>query len=147
MEKATSGTPDPVPQEWDDSIAFGHHAVDEDHRRWAHLVERLQWLEAQGPDRQSVHAVFNDLIEFAIEHFKIEESFLREAAYPKAFEHALYHERVLGALIEMSSDLMNHGSRPLTDTCRQIRELICQHHANEDRHCADWLARHRRKHP
>ena len=128
--------------EWDDSISYGDTRVDEDHHRLAHLIERLQLMESRQPDRQLAHAVFNDLMEFAMTHFSHEEDLLRKSGYPHAFEHALAHERVLGAMIEFTSTLMDQPAQGLPATCRQLRELVCHHHSTEDGAAADWMARY-----
>jgi hemerythrin len=134
MDKRTQSPPD-----WDDGVAFGDPAIDVEHDHLRDLLGRLHELETGRPDRQATHQIFNDLMEFAITHFKTEERFMRRAGYPLAFEHALAHERVLSRLIELSGMLMERDLRLFSDSCRELRVLANEHHNNDDRACNDWL--------
>jgi hemerythrin-like metal-binding protein len=91
--------------EWDDSLATGDAAIDDQHRRLIALLSRLEQTEAaDGPD--AVRAVLDGLTNYTSAHFTMEEDLMAREDYPAeaverhVHEHRALTQRVRGMVLE-----------------------------------------------
>jgi len=111
--------------EWTDSLAVGIRSIDDQHRRFLALVNRLHDA-AQGacPPQELV----DTLQAYADEHFHIEEGYMQAFGYPDLEAHAAEHERFCAAVRDFGQ-----ACAAGQGDAQKILDFL-----------KDWLARHLR---
>jgi hemerythrin-like metal-binding protein len=72
-------------------ILVGYEDIDQDHREFEELVEKLS-----AADNVSFATVFDELLEHTRQHFERENELMVSSQYPAVGEHRGEHNRVLG---------------------------------------------------
>jgi hemerythrin len=115
--------------EWTDAIAVGIRSIDEQHRRFLALVNRL-YDAAQEADRACPPGeLVAGLRAYAAEHFHIEEGYMQAFAYPDLAQHQSEHQGFI-------------------DVVRGFASACAEGNAGADEILAylkDWLPRHLRE--
>lgn len=79
--------------EWSDRYSLATEAMDANHREFMICVTRL----ALAPDDEVLDAL-DGLIAHSVEHFELENRWMRESGFPPIHIHAGEHHRVLALL-------------------------------------------------
>jgi len=79
---------------WHDFYAMGVESIDAEHKQILSIMQDAQAAIFRG-DLDQCAILLHDLMLAAEEHFKHEESYLREARFPGLDEHSLYHREML----------------------------------------------------
>lgn len=72
-------------------ILVGYEEIDEDHREFDELVEKLS-----SADNVSFATAFDELLDHTRRHFERENQLMEASGYPASGEHKGEHNRVLG---------------------------------------------------
>lgn len=83
---------------WDESLALGDAAVDDDHRRMIALISQLESAARGVLVASGVAQVLDDLTELCREHFAREEALQLKVGYPEAEPHRTAHEMLMKRL-------------------------------------------------
>ena len=74
--------------EWSDALSVGIPEIDEDHRRFARLVNELNRSIVDRAELAEVRRRLQVIIADAVQHFAHEERLFKEWMYPDAESHA-----------------------------------------------------------
>ena len=77
--------------EWTDKFSVGVAMFDGEHRKLIGMINDLYDGIAAGAGEAALRRVSDDLVEYAFMHFRHEEMYFDDAAYPHAEEHAATH--------------------------------------------------------
>ncbi len=80
-------------ESFEERYLLGVSAMDETHREFVELVNRLGSAE-----KAAFIALFDELVRHTEQHFENENELMRETAFPAIREHTDEHQRVLGEL-------------------------------------------------
>lgn len=80
---------------WSDDLSVGLQEIDEQHKILITLINRL-FTEAimQKADQSVVSKILNELVQYTIVHFSVEESLFRIFDYPEIEAHQKQHEQL-----------------------------------------------------
>jgi hemerythrin len=114
---------------WDQRLAIGVPAVDDQHRELFRQVNLL--LAALGDDRSAaeVGRLLEFLGRYVVEHFAAEERLMREAGYPELEPHRHEHVDFVQAYQELCRSYLAQGPRPAVVV--RLNVWLCS-----------WLRRH-----
>ncbi len=87
-------------QDFDRRFLLGVPAMDDTHREFAELVDRLE-----GTDTVAFTERFQALVRHTADHFQNEERLMCECGFPAIAEHKGEHERILGQMMHMLTAL------------------------------------------
>ena len=122
-------------ENFDDNYLLGVAQMDDTHREFAVLVNRLG--EA---DKDDFIKLFDELVSHTEAHFEAENALMREYDFPAIREHMGEHERVLGELHRIAKKVAA-GSTQLARA--YVREHLPgwfnQHAATMDSALAAWM--------
>jgi len=71
---------------WSDSLSLKNRLIDEQHQQ---VITTLQSLPAQQDDE--FDRVFREVLRYTLEHFSVEEGWMRQIDYPQTEEHMDLH--------------------------------------------------------
>ncbi|MFP4467195.1 MAG: bacteriohemerythrin [Candidatus Goldiibacteriota bacterium] len=122
--------------EWKPELSVGIGEIDVQHRKIMEIIR-----EISGESREKAAETVSFLKIYAQEHFKTEEMYMLQTAYPKYKEHRQNHVLFLERIDEMI-EIMN--ARETDDgqrarLCREIYEWFGEHINNVDRSMGDFI--------
>jgi hemerythrin-like metal-binding protein len=75
---------------WTEDISVNEE-IDAQHRRLFDIVNELHTSVTAGAERSAIAKVFNELVDYTIEHFQTEERYFLSLAYPDSKAHTKEH--------------------------------------------------------
>jgi hemerythrin len=78
--------------EWNDAFSVGVHKIDEEHKKFFSLTNRLFDNMRGAQDQEVVGSVLKELQQYVVYHFRTEESLLKMYNYPDINKHKQEHE-------------------------------------------------------
>lgn len=80
---------------WSDELSVGLQEIDEQHKILINLINRL-FNEAilHKADKTVISAILEELVQYTIVHFAVEESLFRIFDYPDAETHQVHHDKL-----------------------------------------------------
>ncbi len=79
---------------WSDSLNIGVKKIDDQHKRLVQLTNNLISATQSGFADDILVPICQELAEYVEDHFRDEEMYMREVAFPKLDEHALQHRQL-----------------------------------------------------
>ena len=86
---------------WSDDLSVGLQEIDEQHKVLTNLINRL-FNEAimHKADRSVISGILNELVQYTIVHFAVEESLFRIFDYPGIEPHQKEHEQLKQKVVD-----------------------------------------------
>lgn len=126
---------------------WGHHyltgveEVDHQHEQITRLLNSLHDARRGGGQAEEHRALFDALIDVVAEHFRTEESYMRELGYPELELHKLEHDALAGKVMEMRAELEGGQDHVLDGGLEFLKEWLRDHMMTSDRRMGRYLAR------
>lgn len=123
---------------WDDTLATGDAAIDEEHRG---LLLGLAALEAAMDEGAAPNALLDTIEAHVVEHFAHEEEAMRARAYQRYVQHKAEHDRFVGELLDWKAGLLAAGPTPAVREAFQRRVVgwMAGHITGSDRKLGQFL--------
>jgi len=120
-------------------LRVGHEEIDHQHAALYDTVNRLHDALRAGRSRQEMGEILAFLRSYTVEHFRMEESFMRDAAYPGLESHHALHEALVRQVHELE-DKYAAGTMILSImTMHFLKDWLTNHIQDEDRKLAAHL--------
>ncbi len=81
--------------EWNKSYSVNIPSLDEQHKKLFTIFNKTQDMIKSGKSESDLNEIFQDAINYALEHFNYEEKLMFENRYEKLSEHKLDHEKFI----------------------------------------------------
>ena len=98
---------------WRPEYETGFSTVDEQHQHLFDIINRLHQAMSQGHGKDVIKETLDEMIEYTVEHFAMEEKLMREQEYPSYQEHKKIHDKLTGEVKEIA-DKFAEGDRFVT---------------------------------
>ncbi|CCG40301.1 bacteriohemerythrin [Magnetospirillum molischianum] len=126
--------------DWDSSLETGVAEVDADHRNLVRLVNDLDKMLSQGVDSTRFGSVIDTLIDYAENHFRLEEEMLAQLGYPDIADHAESHvgfAHQLGAMV--AGCIIDPGPASIARLRDHLHTWLIDHILREDMRFAPFV--------
>ena len=91
--------------EWDETLSVGIAEMDQQHRRWIDISNKLHDAMRQGRGDDVKVAMLNELLAYTKVHFSDEERLMQEYAYPEFAAHKRLHESFTSEIMRFKTKL------------------------------------------
>jgi hemerythrin len=127
--------------EWNTQVELEHPLLNEQHKHLFALSEALVHSMADAPDHRPAEAALRALIDYAREHFAMEEGLMLASGYTGADTHSGYHAKLLADLEDYCSKIRRDESARLTVTglVAYLWRWLVLHIDSSDRELVHWL--------
>ncbi len=119
--------------EWNDELSVGIQEIDEQHKILVGLVNRLYKAIIQQNDTTVINDIFQELIQYTLIHFSVEESLMRIFNYPEYPEHKARHEELTKQVIELHNKLKKEQIPISMELLSFLRKWLTNHIQMEDK--------------
>lgn len=137
MDTSTLDHRDPIV--WDDSLATGDTAIDEDHRHLVTLVQRLADAVEANSSEQIIGDVLCELADHCGAHFNREEHFMKVTRYYDLPAHHDEHSKMIAALTNLIYEF-ERGLPVAEKTLSMLKSWFRDHTRTWDQRLADYLS-------
>lgn len=126
--------------EWDKTYSIGIAIFDDEHKKLAAIINRLEQSIVLGTDSQTLQQIADSLVEYTLMHFRHEEMYFDDWAYPDAAEHAAVHAALRQQVFDYRKQIRERDSSELAvDLAVFLRDWLQQHIMIEDRKYGAFL--------
>jgi hemerythrin len=95
--------------EWDETLEVGVEAIDEQHKELFRRLDRLLQAMQTRQGAVEVGRLIDYLGEYVVAHFGLEESVMRDRAYPAYAAHKAEHEAFLKDFQMLRAEYLSSG--------------------------------------
>ena len=125
--------------EWNDGMSVGISEVDEDHKRFASLINDFNRSIVDRMDLGEIKNRLQLILDDAVQHFAHEERLLKQWKYPNAEEHANKHAQAISTLQAIQEKFITSGLESVwINAGLEVKDLLITHLLTEDMKYADY---------
>jgi len=117
---------------WDATKSIGFEDIDAQHRRLFDIFNTLTRAMETNQEWPAVKNAVDDLVQYAITHFRDEERIMREYDYPGVEKHVQEHTLFLGKVGQFEFGKMMHDPGLANEIFMFLADWIIEHTSTED---------------
>jgi hemerythrin len=126
--------------EWTIEYSVNYPSIDEEHKKLFSLLDNFYTSLQSGSSKEELVRLIKGLLDYANEHFKNEEAYMKSIGYPSFERHRAEHQ----AFIEKTDDFyekISSGKLILSvEVTNFIKNWITHHIKSEDKQYAKFAA-------
>lgn len=127
--------------EWSDRYSVGVAIFDDEHKKLLVIINELYEAVTVGVDKLALQRISDKLVEYALMHFRHEEMYFDDWAYPEAVSHTASHTKLRQQVFEYRAKILEVDSKELAlDMLDFLRDWLNRHILVEDRKYGLFLA-------
>lgn len=116
--------------------------IDSQHKMLAKILANMEKAQDQPAHGEAVSEALNAMIECAINHFKTEESAMKETNYPGMDQHIQQHRNFLEKTTGFCVDRTLNKSISSVEIIEYLRNWLSGHHEYEDVKMEQYLRKY-----
>ena len=126
--------------EWNDKVSVGIEEIDEQHKQLLDLINRLYDAMISGEQKlQVAKDVLNELMQYTVVHFAVEESLFRIFDYPDYEAHCAHHHELRAQVIDINRKVQSGEKMVTPELLVFLRKWLTNHIMVEDKAYAPVL--------
>ncbi len=117
---------------WDPSFSVGNELIDLHHQKLFELIAMFNGKIAYAQEREKMLAIFEDLKQYTLMHFKAEEKFMASLNFSDLEVHIKSHQDLVRRIDEFQSKMDQMQEVHLREVSKFLKEWIVIHVLHED---------------
>jgi hemerythrin len=126
---------------WGHHYLTGINEIDHQHEEITLLLNQLHEARRNKASDAAQRALLNSLISLVGEHFRTEESYMRELGYEELELHKLEHDAFAGKVMELRAEFERGQDQVLEGGLEFVKEWLRDHMMTSDRRMGRFLSR------
>jgi hemerythrin-like metal-binding protein len=133
-------TENEITLKWDDSYSIDIEEIDHQHKYFFLLIGRLNELKENKEKEKLIPGVIDELVKYAVFHFKSEENLMAYNGYPALNGHKILH---INLIEELSNNRLKYENDfiSLDEFIKFIFKWLVTHTTKEDIKFGDFIRR------
>lgn len=112
---------------WSDDFALNLPEIDAQHQVLFGLIDELWKAIVARSGRDDQLRLIGDLEDYAVQHFKEEELFMRSTGFPRLAEHKLAHETYVRRIASERASIISGSPTLSLDLLRFLQDWLVDH--------------------
>ncbi len=112
---------------WTPNYSIGIQAIDADHRHLFLLVNRFHDAYQANHDKTQILSLLRNLILYAETHFRHEEDYMQQIAYPEIEEHKQMHNQFIEQVFRLQDEYESGVLRLSDDVMDFLKDWLTRH--------------------
>jgi len=126
--------------EWsDEELSVGVQEIDEQHKILVELINRMYKAIITRNDKDELAAILNELAQYTVIHFAVEESLMRIFDYPDYEDHKQHHHELTQQVVELQTKVKAGESKISMEVLNFLRHWLTHHIQGEDKRYGPFL--------
>jgi len=129
---------------WNSNMSVGIHEIDEQHKQLIQLINDLYEVIVYHPteNAEQVKRIMNELVQYTIIHFAVEESLFRIFDYPDYDEHKQKHTELKKQVAVINRKVQSSEEKVTLELMTFLRQWLRQHIMVEDKQYGPFFVQH-----
>jgi len=115
------------------NIKLGIKEIDTQHQRLVDIMNKLVAAIDKGLEDYVIEEIINDLVDYALTHFRTEEGYFREFKYDKTDEHISQHDEFYKKLKLFREKLNGHNKDVAQEIVAYLENWLTDHVLGHDK--------------
>jgi hemerythrin len=126
--------------EWSDALSVGIQEIDEQHKILINLINRLfDETVVHQSSSKVIEEVLDELVEYTVVHFAVEESLFRIFDYPGIDAHMSLHVDLKSQVLALQKKVKEGNTVVNSDLLMFLKKWLTNHILQEDKQYAPFL--------
>lgn len=126
--------------EWTKDYSVGVAIFDDEHKKMIAIINQLHQAVEAGAVAADLQRVCDSLVEYTLMHFRHEEMYFDDWAYPHAEAHIAAHAGLRQKVFDYRKQIQDRDAKVLADEMAVfLRDWLFQHILVEDRQYGKFL--------
>jgi hemerythrin-like metal-binding protein len=91
---------------WTSNLDVGNEQLNDEHKTLLAKMAKVEEFNERMLSKEALLEAYDDLVQYAVDHFKEEEAYMREILYPAAETHGRIHSALIDALAKYRAEFM-----------------------------------------
>jgi hemerythrin len=127
--------------EWSGRYSVGVAIFDDEHKKLVAIINELYDAATVGADKLALQRISDKLVDYTLMHFKHEEMYFDDWAYPDSAAHTASHAKLRQQVFEYRAKILEIDSNELAlDMLDFLRDWLNHHIMVEDRKYGMFLS-------
>jgi len=128
--------------EWTDKLSIGIEEIDEQHKVLVNLLNRLHAAIIQRNDTEVLEEILDELAQYTVIHFSVEESLMRIFNYPDYEEHKQHHKELTLQVVELKEKIRKEKLSISIEVLMFLRHWLTHHILVDDKKYEPFFVQH-----
>ena len=128
--------------EWTSDLETGIPDIDNQHKVLFSLINELSKSIAEKKTNKAIQKVTENLTNYVLEHFAVEEALMEDEGYPKLEDHKSIHQDLVIKTAEIVEQYKNKELEMVSPLVVFIANWINTHIKKDDMDFINWLKNH-----
>jgi hemerythrin len=125
---------------WNKSYSVDVAIFDDEHKKLIAIINQLHEAQQSEIDKPALLQISDNLVEYTLMHFRHEEMYFDDWAYPGAAEHIAMHAKLRRQVFDYRMQIQEKDSRALAQELAVfLRDWLTQHILVDDRKYGTFL--------
>ena len=125
---------------WNDRFSVGVETIDQQHRGLLDIINKIIKSVDVGDEWQSTSVIIDSLVNYAYNHFAVEERYMMDADYPELISHIALHVDFIRKVFSMSREVHQNGAVSQQEILSFLGDWYNSHVLKIDREYMPYLA-------
>ncbi|ALG68006.1 bacteriohemerythrin [Beggiatoa leptomitoformis] len=125
--------------EWTDELSVGVQEIDEQHKILVGLVNRMYEAIVKRTDKDEIKRVLDELAQYTVIHFAVEESLMRIFDYPEYENHKKHHEELTKQVFDLQKKVATGEGTVSIEVLHFLRHWLTHHILQDDKKYGPFL--------
>jgi len=119
--------------EWKTELSVGIQEIDEQHQILIKLINNLYHSIIKRTENEVIYDILNELVQYTVVHFAVEESLMRIFNYPGYDEHKKHHEDLKQQVIDLQTKVWDNESSVSMELFKFLKDWLTKHILMDDK--------------
>jgi len=119
--------------EWKDTYSVGIKSIDQQHKIWIGLINKLHDAMGKGEGKKILADIFEEVVDYTKTHLKNEEALFEKYGYPDTAAHKAIHAKLTQQVLEKQKEIQDGKSLMTMDVMTFLKNWLIDHIQNTDK--------------
>jgi hemerythrin-like metal-binding protein len=125
--------------EWKDTYSVGVQSIDQQHKIWISLINKLHDAMGKGEGKKILADIFEEVVAYTKTHLKNEEALFEKYGYPDTAAHKAVHAKLTQQVLEKQKEIQDGKSVMTMDVMNFLKNWLIDHIQNTDKKYTAFL--------
>lgn len=127
---------------WEDSMSVKVTEIDNQHKRLVMLINELHTAMRERKTKEALGGIIDELVNYAVNHFKTEEKYFDEFGYLKSLQHKKEHKDFVNKVAAFKADFDKGKLMLSVEIMEFLKDWLLNHIKKTDMEYSDFFVEH-----
>lgn len=113
--------------EWNDKYSVNISLIDEQHKKLFEIINKAIIVNKHGKVAKEVLGILDEMTEYALKHFEIEERYMKEFNFPEYQTHRKEHIDFTNNSIDYKNRVVGGDSQIINEILEYLNQWLVNH--------------------